>query len=691
MTKIKPFFLSIFFFSLAACGEAVNTETPSLPFDNNLIAHWTFDDTNTSSTVSDTRGSNNLQLENVDLNNAWIPGKVNGALHLDGIDDKVINYQVTKDLQPPHLTLSGWIRVKQGSWQWVAAQGDNYGLYLNENHQLVFYARHDDGWMSAMAQHLNFIDNQWHHIAGSYNGQALKVYFDGSEVANTPENRAIRYTTGNQFTIGSMQGERLLAGDIDDIRVYRGALSDTEIHQLKHMSQQQKTAPRSIARKPARDPCRSKTKPHYYVSPTGNNENSGNRLAPWKTLTYAASQLKCGTLHIKAGIYKENVTFTHSGTPDNYIKIVGEKGAIIDGGFGYDDASKGLVTIKDASYIILEGITVRNALTHGIYYTGKGSHIRIRHCKTEHTRGAGIYIYGQWPFTGYHINNVIISHNKVLWPQEGAGDGNLIWQEDITLAGGIENFEISYNYVNAYNSKDYHIHPVGIDVKTGVRNGVIHHNTVENIPSNGIYVDAGESEAVNIKVYQNVVKNVSGYGISIAGEDGGKLDRIDVFNNLIETSGYSGIAFYDYDPNSERAKYPLQPRTNINIYNNTIYNAGYSNGWGWGIMTESQFHGSIYNNVIANSKPSALKLGHRNTRAVTHNCIGNNQQGGDTGQHAIQKAPRFKQPDKGDFNLLPGSPCIDTGISTGAPSYDLTGKKRPQGKGYDRGAYEYSP
>jgi predicted outer membrane repeat protein len=42
----------------------------------------------------------------------------------------------------------------------------------------------------------------------------------------------------------------------------------------------------------------------------------------------------------------------------------------------------------------------------------------------------------------------------------------------------------------------------------------------------------------------------------------------------------------------------------------------------------------------------------------------------------------------GDYHLQAASPCIDTGISTGAPVNDIIGTSRPQGAGYDMGAYE---
>jgi hypothetical protein len=42
-----------------------------------------------------------------------------------------------------------------------------------------------------------------------------------------------------------------------------------------------------------------------------------------------------------------------------------------------------------------------------------------------------------------------------------------------------------------------------------------------------------------------------------------------------------------------------------------------------------------------------------------------------------------------DYHLSSSSTCIDTGTANGAPAIDHEGAARPQGKGYDIGAYEY--
>ena len=58
-----------------------------------------------------------------------------------------------------------------------------------------------------------------------------------------------------------------------------------------------------------------------------------------------------------------------------------------------------------------------------------------------------------------------------------------------------------------------------------------------------------------------------------------------------------------------------------------------------------------------------------------------------SGASGAPKDPLFVNP-VSDFHLQAGSPCIDQGLSLPQVTHDYDGISRPQGKGYDMGAYE---
>ncbi len=60
------------------------------------------------------------------------------------------------------------------------------------------------------------------------------------------------------------------------------------------------------------------------------------------------------------------------------------------------------------------------------------------------------------------------------------------------------------------------------------------------------------------------------------------------------------------------------------------------------------------------------------------------------GEGSLRQDPLFVDADSGDYRLQDGSPCINTGIPVDLNT-DLDGNERPQGQGFDMGAYEYMP
>ena len=109
------------------------------------------------------------------------------------------------------------------------------------------------------------------------------------------------------------------------------------------------------------------------------------------------------------------------------------------------------------------------------------------------------------------------------------------------------------------------------------------------------------------------------------------------------------------------------------VVNNTISR---NQGPGIVISADRQTHDNVVRNniVVGNREPNLLNQS--NTALVDHNLTSGN--------------PRFRDPVANDFHLLPGSPAIDSGVGIVEVRSDHDGIPRPQGKGFDCGAYEYS-
>ena len=114
---------------------------------------------------------------------------------------------------------------------------------------------------------------------------------------------------------------------------------------------------------------------------------------------------------------------------------------------------------------------------------------------------------------------------------------------------------------------------------------------------------------------------------------------------------------------------------NCTFVNNQATTAGAYSGGGAGNITNS----IIYDNIPLNTS------GISGSAIVSFSCV----QNGYTGEGNINANPQFINPDADDYQLQSSSPCKDTGTSVGSPLIDIIGITRPQGTGFDMGAYEY--
>ena len=219
----------------------------------------------------------------------------------------------------------------------------------------------------------------------------------------------------------------------------------------------------------------------------------------------------------------------------------------------------------------------------------------------------------------------------------------------------------------------------------------------------GIYIASRKPTIVRRNVIVDNVAFSHGYnacgggGIAISSSS----DEVLLENNIIARNAYSGN-----DRNYEGGGGISLGYGNAKVLNNTIF--GNSSPKGSGIHTSRGYKGLIQNNILwgntgsKNGEQVSVETGYTPgpVPAVTiqHNIIQsrgivvlsrNDFQASFSGTNNISIDPRFVNTEKYDFHLQANSPAIDRGASQNAPKTDLEGYSRPNGRGYDIGAYEY--
>lgn len=425
----------------------------------------------------------------------------------------------------------------------------------------------------------------------------------------------------------------------------------------------------------------------YYVAPNGNDSNPGTAAQPWRTIQKAANTLVAGdTVYIRAGTYPERVIPQNSGSAGNYIVYAAYPGetVTIDGAAITLPAYEGaLFEVADKSYIKISGLRIINA---GPYDNNAGilvdnsSDIIIEKNYTYNTVSSGI---GVW-----NSNNIVIDGNEV---ELACNDGE---QESITVAG-TDTFEIRNNHV-------HHSGPgtnggEGIDAKDGSSNGKIYKNRVHhtNEYRTCLYVDAWDKHTFNIEIYQNILYNC-GAGISLASENGGLLENIRVYNNIVYHNRGNGLEIGNWG----EPGVPVRPIEIVTFINNTAYDNGFA-GWGGGMFNENPdaknvvVRNNIFSQNLSFQISDEASLSAANL-VVDHNLIDGYR--GDPyemrGSDYVEGDPMFVNASGANFHLQANSPAIDSGSSVDVPNNDFDGISRPQDGDedgtatYDIGAYE---
>jgi len=289
---------------------------------------------------------------------------------------------------------------------------------------------------------------------------------------------------------------------------------------------------------------------------------------------------------------------------------------------------------------------------------GRLTDITIRNNRIERGQGEGIYVagnyrtkaYGGWPEYGNTHSNVLVEGNTIRDAGLNGGEGD------------------------------------GIDVKTGIRNVTIRGNTIEHLHPmphiTGIICEGVFGDARSDLLIEGNRVCGAGTGIGFGGQNG-----VTVRNNVVSNCARTGIGAWGE---------PELLNHDVQVYNNTVYrNEG--RGIGIGGCTDV----TVQNNLVFDNNRLGGDGNHQLTTYGSTNITSdynlfsapgpepgwpegpNSIIVTDIGRLVVDLAGR-------DPHLAPSSPAVDKGAdlsATGLAS-DFDGVPRPQGLGWDIGAYE---
>ncbi|HEY6625606.1 MAG TPA: LamG-like jellyroll fold domain-containing protein, partial [Ignavibacteriaceae bacterium] len=162
------------------------------------------------------------------------------ALQFDGTDDRLdcgngSSLQITGN----KITLEAWINVNAFKSQPFAGsvivkdQGSNSSGYMIRcgGNGIINFNIGNGSWHEISTPENSVQLNQWHHVAATYDGTAMKIFIDGELAAQSNAAFTIGNANNSNLLIGESPGYpgRVFNGKIDEIRIWNIARSQSQI------------------------------------------------------------------------------------------------------------------------------------------------------------------------------------------------------------------------------------------------------------------------------------------------------------------------------------------------------------------------------------------------------------------------------------------------------------------------------
>jgi hypothetical protein len=210
-------------------------EAEAPPPDPDLVAHWTLDE-GSANAAHDASG--NGHHGTVSGAPQWGEGKSGGALVLNGKDAQVTVPDAPALRIKGDITLAFWVR-KDGEiadWQRLVGKGDSsrrtYGVWYY-NGKLLWQHYNDAGGAVLDLHGTAVLEaGRWYHVACVVSGTQAAIYVDGKQDVAGTRTGEPAVSSDAPLTMGHAGYHSFFPGALDDVRLYRRALSAEEIQSL---------------------------------------------------------------------------------------------------------------------------------------------------------------------------------------------------------------------------------------------------------------------------------------------------------------------------------------------------------------------------------------------------------------------------------------------------------------------------
>src|SRR6266853_1279183 len=223
--------------SIAAAGFAVLATLTSLTVPSpasaqtpGLVAAYAFNE-GSGTTVADMSGNNN----NGTISAAtWTTaGRFGNALVFNGTSARVTVPDAASLQLTTGMTLEAWVFPTATPTNWRAIVDKNVdGYYLMASTDKGDGPSAGGTWVGGNQNTYgpSVVEvNTWTHLAATFDGETVRLFVNGAEVASQAQTTPLATTTGTLQIGGDSYPNEFFAGRIDEVRIYNRALTEAEI------------------------------------------------------------------------------------------------------------------------------------------------------------------------------------------------------------------------------------------------------------------------------------------------------------------------------------------------------------------------------------------------------------------------------------------------------------------------------